>query len=129
MPVWIDKALALIWHNELLGEHGGAPGIRDQGLLESALARPRNLHVYSERTPSLFRLAAAYASGILRNHPFIDGNKRTALVVAVSFLELNGIAFDAPQQDAYLACYELATGRMSEARFASWLRRNCTSRM
>ena len=123
MPVWIDKAVVLAWHNELLAEHGGAPGVRDEGLLESALARPRNLHAYSHQSPSLFRLAAAYASGILRNHAFIDGNKRTGLVVAIAFLELNGVTFDAPQQETYLAFLELAAGRTTEGRFASWLQR------
>jgi death-on-curing protein len=124
MPVWIDKAVVLIWHNELLAEHGGAPGVRDEGLLESALARPRNLHAYSEQSPSLFRLAAAYAGGILRNHPFIDGNKRTALVVAIAFLELNSVTFSAPQQETHLTFLELAARRVSESKFASWLQRH-----
>jgi len=126
MRVWIEKRVALVYHNELLAEHGGAPGIRDEGLLESALARPRHLVVYSGKRPSIFQLAAAYAFGLVRNHPFVDGNKRTALVVALAFLDLNGVLFHAEQDDAYLTLEELASGRMTEEEFAVWLTRNST---
>lgn len=126
MPVWIRKDVALVFHNEQLAEHGGSPGIRDEELLESALACPKNLAAYSGKAPSLFRLAAAYASGIVRSHPFVDGNKRTALVVAVAFLELNGIRFDATQEETFLTIYELATGRVSEEQLTEWLERNST---
>ena len=126
MPVWIEKHVALVYHDELLAEHGGAPGIRDQGLLESALARPKNIAAYGKGKPTLFRMAAAYASGLLRNHPFIDGNKRTALVVAIAFLELNGVSLTAGQEETYLAVYDLAAGRITEDDFEAWLQRNST---
>lgn len=120
--------MALTWHNQLLAEHGGAPGLRDEGLLESSLARPRNLLAYGGARPSLTRLAAAYASGIVRNHPFIDGNKRVALVVAFTFLDLNGVDITAEQEDAFLALDALASGQMSEAEFADWLENNSKRR-
>ncbi|MGB9031748.1 MAG: type II toxin-antitoxin system death-on-curing family toxin [Acidobacteriaceae bacterium] len=126
MPVWIEKHVALVYHDELLAEHGGAPGIRDQGLLESALARPKNIAAYGKGKPTLFRMAAAYASGLLRNHPFIDGNKRTALVVAIAFLELNGVSLTAGQEETYLAVYDLAAGRITKDDFEAWLQRNST---
>jgi death-on-curing protein len=124
MPVWIEKRVVLVYHEELLAVHGGAAGIRDEGLLESALARARNLASYAAPQPSLFRLAAAYAWGLVRNHPFIDGNKRTALVVSLAFLELNGIAVNASQEDAFLTFSRLAAGLLSEEEFAAWLEKN-----
>src|SRR3954447_2101174 len=89
-PRWLSLELVLVVHNRQLAEHGGPEGVRDMNALESALARPRNLLAYGDK-PSLFRLAAAYAAGIAKNHPFLDGNKRTALVVCMTFLELNGV--------------------------------------
>jgi death-on-curing protein len=124
MPTWIEKRLVLVYHDELLAEHGGAPGIRDEGLLESALARRKNIAAYGKGKPTLFRFAAAYAVGLLRNHPFVDGNKRTALVVAIAFLELNGVSLTADQEETYLTTYDLAAGRITEHDFEAWLQRN-----
>ena len=111
---WIDKHETLAIHAQQLAAHGGSDGVRDEGLLESALARPLNLLAYSEETPSLARLAAAYGFGIARNHPFVDGNKRTALVVALTFLLVNGLRMTAPKEDRYFAFYDLAAGKLSE---------------
>jgi death-on-curing protein len=123
-PCWMEKRVALACHAEQLAEHGGLPGIRDKALLESALARPRNLASYGNPAPSLFRLAAAYAWGLAHNHPFIDGNKRTALVVAFAFLERNGIDVHAAQEEAFVMFYDLAAGRVTEDALAEWLERN-----
>jgi len=123
-PIWIEKRAALAYHAEQLAEHGGLPGIRDEALLESALARPRNLAAYGSPRPSLFDLAAAYAWGLAHNHPFMDGNKRTALVVAFAFLERNGIEVRAAQEEAFVMFYDLAAGRVTEVALADWLERN-----
>lgn len=111
-------------HAQQLSEHGGGDGIRDEGLLESALARPQNLLAYAEEPPTLTRLAAAYAFGIARNHPFVDGNKRTALVVALTFLLVNGLKVTAPRDDRYFIFYDLAAGKLSEEELAHWLETN-----
>jgi death on curing protein len=103
-----------------LAEHGGPSGIRDVGMLESALGRPKNLFAYSEVEPSLQRLAAAYAFGIAANHPFVDGNKRATLVASVTFLRLNGLRLVAEKSETYLAFYELAAGTFSEEELAGW---------
>jgi len=117
---WIDSDVVLAIHEEQLAEHGGADGVRDMGLLESALARPQNLLAYGP--PDLADLAAAYAAGIARNHPFIDGNKRTAWVVAEIFVELNGSEIAADDAGAYEAMLSLAEGRIDERVFAAWMR-------
>lgn len=122
--LWIDKHEALSMHAQQLAEHGGGVGVRDEGLLESALARPQNLLAYSDEPPSLTRLAAAYAFGIARNHPFVDGNKRTALVVALTFLLVNGLKVTAPRDDRYFIFYDLAAGKLSEEELARWLEAN-----
>ena len=122
-PVWLDLPVALAIHALLLDEHGGAPGLRDQGLLESALARPRQRFAYGE--PDLFALAAAYTAGIVRNHPFADGNKRAGFVVGVLFLELNGQTFRASEPEVARAVVDLAAGTIDEDAFALWLRDNC----
>lgn len=122
--LWIDKHETLTMHAEQSAEHGGSDGIRDEGLLESALARPQNLMAYSEDDPSLCRLAAAYGFGIARNHAFVDGNKRTALVVTLTFLLVNGLAVTAPREDRYFIFHDLATGKLSEDEFARWLEAN-----
>ena len=123
--VWIDKHETLTIHSQQLTEHGGSTGVRDEGLLESALARAQNLLAYSEEAPSLPRLAAAYGFGIARNHPFVDGNKRTALVVTLTFLLVNGLAVTAPREDRYFIFYDLAAGKLSEDdEFARWLEVN-----
>ena len=122
--VWIDKHEALTIHAQQLAAHGGSDGVRDEGLLESALARPLNLLAYSEEPPSLARLAAAYGFGIGRNHPFVDGNKRTALVVTFTFLFVNGVRITAPKEDRYFVFYDLAAGKFSEDGLAQWLEAN-----
>lgn len=109
-------------HNEALAVHGGAAGVRDPALLESALARPRNRFAYGEADAAA--LAAAYAFGIVRDHPFVDGNKRTAFVIAALFLELNGFRFVAPEADAALQTLALAASEVGEEEFAAWLREN-----
>ena len=106
-------------HEELIAEHGGSSGVRDEGLLESALARPQNLLAYGK--PSLAVMAASYAFGIARNHPCVDGNKRTALMAAYVFLGLNGQRLVAPEAEAVVMMQELASGASSEAEFAGWL--------
>jgi death on curing protein len=119
--VWIDKSQALAMHAHQLAEHGGGDGVRDEGLLESALARPQNLLAYAEETPSPAELAACYAYGMARNHPFVDGNKRMALVVALTFLLVNGLAVTAPKDDRYFMFHDLAAGKLSEGSLAQWL--------
>ena len=123
-PLWIGPLEALVLHDMQLVAFGGAAGIRDLGLLESALARPRNLLAYRKNKASLARLAAAYAFGVIKNHPFVDGNKRTALVVAFAFLEINGVEMKASEEDAYRVFMDLASGRMSEREFAVWISEN-----
>ncbi len=120
-PVWVLDAVAEAVHLRQLAEHGGAPGIRDAGLLSSALARPRHMATYAESGVSLTQLAAAYAFGIARNHPFVDGNKRTAFVVSMLFLRLNGRTIEASQEEKYEAFIDLASGKLDEDEFASWL--------
>ena len=100
--------------------HGGPEGVRDLGLLESALARPRNLFVYSGQTPSLAQLAAAHAKGIIANHPFVDGNMRTAFTASVTFLRLNGLQLTASKEDRVLTFWSLAAGEITEAGLAAW---------
>ncbi len=117
---WIDPAVVLAVHEEQLAEHGGAAGVRDVGLLDSALARPRNLAHYGE--PDVCELAAAYAFGLARNHPFIDGNKRSAFVATELFLMLNGWRLTASDADCVLVMLNLAAGELDEAPFADWLR-------
>ena len=124
-PVWLDFRDALAIHSRLLAEHGGAAGVRDQGLLESALARPRQVYAYGEG-PDLAALAAAYTLGILRNHPFVDGNKRVALVLTELFLALNGTDLLADDVACVTHTLQLADGALTEAAFAEWLRMNCT---
>lgn len=122
--LWIEKHEALTIHAQQLAAHGGSEGFRDEGLLESALARPLNLLAYSEEATSLARLAAAYGFGIARNHPFMDGNKRTALVVTFTFLLINGLRIAAPKEDRYFVFYDLAAGKFSEDALAQWLEAN-----
>jgi death-on-curing protein len=111
-------------HEEALMLHGGPEGVRDLGLLESALARPKNLFHYAEGSPSLARLAAAYAKGIVANHPFVDGNKRTAFVVSVTFLRLNGLQLTASKEDRVLMFWNLAAGSLSEDQLGVWFEQN-----
>jgi death-on-curing protein len=122
-PVWIDERDALALHDRLLALDGGAPGLRDPGLLQSALARPRQLHAYGDN-PDIIDMAAAYTAGIVRNHPFIDGNKRTGFVIGVLFLELNGFHFTATEESAAQAILSLAAGSLDQPALAAWLRAN-----
>jgi death on curing protein len=118
-PVWIGSSTVLAIHDEQLAEHGGQSSVRDLGLLESALARPRNRFAYAD--PGLPILAASLAFGIARNHPFVDGNKRTALVVAELFLMLNGVELIATDEGCVVTFLGLAAGELSEAQLASWI--------
>ena len=122
-PVWIDERDALALHDRLLALTGGATGIRDLGLLQSALARPRQLRAYGAK-PDIIQMAAAYTAGIIRDHPFFDGNKRVGFVVGVLFLELNGYRFVASEEDAAQAVLSLAAGTLEESAFAAWMRAN-----
>jgi death-on-curing protein len=123
-PLWMDVRDALIAHDLELTAHGGSAGVRDAGLLDSALAGPKNIWAYSDSAPSLAVLAAAYAFGISSNHPFVDGNKRTALVVSFAFLDVNGHEVTASQEDAFLTILGLAAGEISEPELALWFARN-----
>jgi death-on-curing protein len=118
---WVAHKSVLAMHKRQIAEHGGTDGLRDAGLLLSALARPENLEAYGENV-DLAALAASYAFGIAKNHPFLDGNKRTALVVAVTFLNLNGYDFDAPPAETYPIFLGLAEGSVSEDDLAAWFR-------
>lgn len=120
--VWVREDVVLALHLRQLAEHGGGEGVRDEGLLRSALARPQNLLAYGDPPPDLASLAAAYAYGIARNHPFVDGNKRTALVVARLFLLLNGVNLVATQEEKYLTFVKLAAGELSEEELTNWIR-------
>ena len=116
----MDLLDALVAHDLQLATHGGPSGVRDQGMLESALARARNVWAYADTPPDMSVLAAAYGFGISSNHPFVDGNKRTALVVSTTFLDVNGIELTATQQDAYETFLALAAGQLTEAELALW---------
>ena len=118
---WVATNTVLAMHKRQIAEHGGTDGLRDEGLLLSALARPENLEAYGENV-DLAALAASYAFGITKNHPFLDGNKRTALVVAVTFLNLNGYDFDAPSQETYTMFLQLAEGSLTEDDLGAWFR-------
>ena len=126
-PVWIRTDVALAIHRRQLSEHGGAEGVRDVGLLASALARPRNLVAYSEVGPDFATLASAYAFGIARNHPFVDGNKRTAYVVCRTFLVLNGLDLAASREEKYSTFLKLAGGELSENELVTWMREHLTA--
>jgi death on curing protein len=124
-PNWIDERDALALHDKSLVTIGGAAGIRDLGLLQSALSRPRQQLAYGEN-PSLISMAAAYTAGIVKNHPFIDGNKRVGFLAGVLFLELNGYRFAATEEEAAQAVLDLASGTLDEIGFAEFLQRNST---
>ena len=122
--VWLLEEAVRAIQERQIAEHGGSSGIRDEGLLLSALARPQNLLAYGEQQPDLAALAAAYAFGIARNHPFVDGNKRTAFVAARTFLLLNGNDLEASQDEKYIAFIQLAEGSLSEDDLAIWIRQH-----
>ena len=123
---WIDKRLLLILHDESLAEHGGASGLRDEGLLDSALARPRNLLACGD--PDTADLAAAYGVGLAKNQAFVDGNKRVAFLAVGLFLARNGYRLNAAQADATLTMLSVASGETDEPAFARWIRANCVPR-
>lgn len=120
-PIWIQNEAVIAIHRRQIAEHGGFDGVRDHGLLESALNKPKNLYYYNQPTPNIVEMAASYAFGIARNHPFIDGNKRTAYVVCRLFLQLNGLDIHASQAEKYETFLKLAAGELSEETLAEWL--------
>ena len=122
MIVWIGKPLALAIHDRQLAEHGGGSGVRDNTLLDSALARPQQLFAYGDPPPDLAALAASLAFGLARNHPFVDGNKRTAAVACETFIRLNDAVLQADDLALYPVYIGLAEGSLSETEFAAWLR-------
>jgi death-on-curing protein len=119
-PEWVSKAVVLALHEEQLAEHGGSPGLRDEGLLESALGKPQNLLSYGQ--PDLADLAAAYAVGLAKNHAFVDGNKRVSNVVTLTFLLLNGADLKTDDTEQVRVWLAIADGTMSEERVANWIR-------
>jgi len=125
-PIWIDKPEVLVAHSRQLAEHGGSDGIRDESLLDSALAKPRDVFAYAD-SPTLPMLAASYAFGIARNNAFVDGNKRTALVICEGFLRLNGLRIVTSPEEKYLTFLHLAEGSLSEQELTSWLTRHAAS--
>jgi death-on-curing protein len=122
-PAWVEIEDCLAFHAEMLARFGGLDGVRDPGLLESALNRPKHLFAYEE--PSLFDLAASYAHGIAKNHPFIDGNKRSAFMAAALFLEINGERVNVSEEQAVVQTLALAAGSIGAAAYAAWLRSGC----
>lgn len=125
-PIWLEVEAVLVLHDEQLAEHGGSAGVRDMGLLESALARPRNAWSYGQE--DLIELAALYAAGIMRNHPFIDGNKRAGFLAAYAFLYVNGSELVADEGEVVVQCLALAASEIGEGEFAAWLRENVRER-
>jgi len=121
--VWLLEETVIAIHHRQISEHGGSEGLRDEGLLASALARPQNLLAYAQPRPDLAALAAAYAYGIARDHPFVDGNKRTALVAARTFLLLNGHNLEASQDEKYLTFLQLAEATLAEEQLTDWIRK------
>ncbi len=127
-PRWIHEEAVLAMHQRQLAEHGGMDGVRDPGLLSSALARARHLFAYAGDSIDLPALGAAYAFGIARNHPFIDGNKRTAFVVCRTFLIINGSDFEATKEEKYNTFLQLAEGSVTEEELANWIREHLQQR-
>lgn len=121
-PVWVRNDVVRAIHLRQLAEHGGTAGIRDEGLLDSALARPKNRWAYSEPKPDFATFDASYAFGVVRNHPFIDGNKRTGFVLLRTFLMINGFDIEATQEEKYLTFLSLACGTLDESALADWIR-------
>lgn len=122
-PTWITKEILITVHAELLNRFGGLSGIRDEGLLDSALNRPK--HRFSFSRPTLFQMASSYAHGVVKNHPFLDGNKRTGFMSAYIFLGVNGWSLEAPEEEVVLETLSLAAGETSEEAYSDWL--ECTS--
>jgi death-on-curing protein len=122
-PIWINKSTVIITHNFLIDRHGGSHGIRDEALLDSALAKPINLYAYEQG--DIYDMAASYSYGIAKNHPFIDGNKRTAFMTAYTFLGLNGLLLEVTDGEAVVMTVALANGEMPVEGYTQWLRDNC----
>jgi death-on-curing protein len=125
-PVWLELQAVQVLHDEQLAEHGGSPGVRDAGLLESALARPRNAWSYGEQ--DLVARAALYAAGVMRDHPFVDGNKRAGFLAAYAFLDVNGLEIVADEVEVVVQCLALAASEIDDAQIAAWLRENVQPR-
>jgi death-on-curing protein len=125
-PKWLGVQSVLVMHDEQRVEHGGAAGVRDLGLLDSALARPRNVWSYGQN--DTIALGALYAAGIMRNHPFVDGNKRTGFLAAYAFLYVNGLEIVADEAEVIVQCLALAASEIDEAEFAAWLRESVQPR-
>jgi death-on-curing protein len=121
-PIWLNREDCLAIHEMMLAQHGGLPGVRDEGLLASALSKPQNLFSYT--SPTLPEMAAGYAAGIILNHPFLDGNKRTGFMLAATFLELNGLTFAAMEESVVEMTLALAGGKLKQAAYAKWLSEN-----
>lgn len=121
-PNWLGVESVLVMHEEQIAEHGGGAGVRDLGLLDSALARPRNAWTYGQE--DLVALGALYAAGIMRNHPFVDGNKRTGFLAVYAFLYVNGVEIVADEAEVVVQCLSLAADEIDDAEFAAWLREN-----
>ncbi|MCX6964609.1 MAG: type II toxin-antitoxin system death-on-curing family toxin [Verrucomicrobia bacterium] len=121
-PNWVDRQVLIAIQSELLNRFGGLAGIRDEGLLDSAINKPKNLIAYGQ--PTVFELAASYATGLVKNHPFLDGNKRIGFMAAYVFLGANGWSLEATEEEAVLETLELAAGERTEADYAAWLARN-----
>ncbi len=121
-PLWLLPEIVIAVHQTLLTEHGGASGIRDETLLESALNRPRQRFVYADNL-SIFDLASSYCFGLTKNHPFVDGNKRIALTVSAIFLEINGYSLDAPEPDAVVVIEGVSSGSLTEDNLSNWFRK------
>ena len=125
-PIWLNREDCLAIHGMMLAQHGGLAGVRDEGLLESALSKPHHLLVYN--SPTLAEMAASSAAGIIRNHPFLDGNKRTGFMFAAIFLELNGQVFKATEESVIEKTIALASGQLRQVGYAEWLGKNSTRR-
>lgn len=125
-PIWIDKPEVLVVHSRQLAEHGGSDGLRDETLLDSALSKPRNVFAYEEAA-TLPRLAASYTFGLPRNHPFIDGNERTALVISEGFLRLNGLKIISSPEEKYFTFLHLADGSLTEEELTAWFTKHAVS--
>ena len=121
-PYWLTREECLALHEMMLSQYGGSEGLRDENMLESALAKPRHLFAYGK--PTLSDLAASYVCGLVKNHPFVDGNKRTGFMLGAGFLERNGYEFHASEAEAVVRTLALAAGELSEAEFAAWLKAN-----
>ena len=125
-PIWLNREDCLAIHEMMLAQHGGLAGVRDESLLESALSKPQHLFAYA--SPTLADMAASYAAGIVLNHPFLDGNKRTGFMLAATFLELNGVEFTATEESVIAMTLALASGKLKQAAYAEWLGENSGAR-